>query len=99
MIDRESLREAIQTCFGEKNPNANTCIKLAAYCVILDRMERNKTDQAEVMFSGSGSEFMTAFMSGDPERALSIMDEMMDTLQIVNPKIYENTIRKLGGRE
>lgn len=98
MINKENLQEAITTCFEEKNPNAYTCIKLAAYCIILDRI--SKKDQADVMFSesGSGSEFTKAFISCDSEQALSILDEMMDTLQIVNPRIYENTIRRLRGR-
>ena len=34
MITETDLLEAIAECQGERNPNANTCIKLAAYYTI-----------------------------------------------------------------
>lgn len=34
MITEHDLIEAIAECQGERNPNANTCIKLAAYLTI-----------------------------------------------------------------
>lgn len=38
MIRLEDLEEAIAECQGERNPNAQTCIKLAAYLTIRDSM-------------------------------------------------------------
>lgn len=34
MITENDLQEAIAECQGQRNPNANTCIKLAAYYTI-----------------------------------------------------------------
>lgn len=39
MITIQDLQAAIAECQGERNPNANTCIKLAAYYTILNQME------------------------------------------------------------
>lgn len=39
MITIPDLQAAIAECQGERNPNANTCIKLAAYYTILNQME------------------------------------------------------------
>ena len=36
MITEQDLLEAIAECQGQRNPNANTCIKLAAYYIILE---------------------------------------------------------------
>lgn len=44
MITENDLREAIAECEGQRNPTANTCIKLASFYTIQDRMfpkERN----------------------------------------------------------
>lgn len=42
-----------------------------------------------------GSDFLQAVSGKDPASAWSVMDELMDTLQVVNPRAYESVIRKL----
>ena len=39
MITEKDLMEAIAECQGQRNPNANTCIKLAAYYTILNNLQ------------------------------------------------------------
>lgn len=38
MITEQDLQAAIAECQGERNPNANTCIKLAAFYTIREHM-------------------------------------------------------------
>ena len=38
MITEKDLQEAIAECEGARNPNANTCIKLAAFYTIRQHM-------------------------------------------------------------
>lgn len=38
MITEQDLQEAIAECQGERNPNANTCIKLAAFYTIRNEL-------------------------------------------------------------
>ena len=38
MITEQDLQEAIAECQGERNPNANTCIKLAAFYTIKEHL-------------------------------------------------------------
>lgn len=38
MISKDDLLSAIAECQGERNPNANTCYKLAAYYALKDRL-------------------------------------------------------------
>ena len=46
MITLHDLDEAIAECQGERNPNANTCIKLAAFYTIRNEMFPNTTPEA-----------------------------------------------------
>ena len=46
MITLHDLDEAIAECQGERNPNANTCIKLAAYYTIRKEMFPDTTPEA-----------------------------------------------------
>lgn len=48
MIRIEDLQEAIAECEGQRNPNANTCLKLASLYTILDHKQtKEKTEQKE----------------------------------------------------
>lgn len=38
MITEHDLKEAIAECEGQRNPSANTCLKLAAFYTIKDKM-------------------------------------------------------------
>ena len=110
MIKKEYLLEAIAECQGERNPNANTCIKLAAYYTILDNIDNKKEDylpqvpQATYSFASNvsdighigESDFLTKIEGKNTEEILLIMDELMTTLQIVNPRLYEGVMRKMS---
>ena len=41
MITKQDLDEAIAECQGTRYPNANTCVKLAAYYIISDHLTEN----------------------------------------------------------
>ena len=51
MITEKDLQEAIAECQGQRNPNASTCMKLAAFLIILKEMFgeslQNETVQIE----------------------------------------------------
>lgn len=103
MISERDLQEAIADCHGVKNPNANTCLKLAAYYTIMDHIN----DEPSYSYStepprrssttySSGSEFGETIRGKDINDVLSIMDELMDTLSIVNPRLYNGVLAKLN---
>lgn len=41
------------------------------------------------------SEFLSAVAGKDPSAAWSIMDEHMDALRMMNPRVYQGVLRKL----
>lgn len=93
MITRKDLLEAIEKCQGQKNPNANTCIKLAAYYTILDH-----TPESEFNYSYASeplSEFIEITKGKNSDGILSVMDKLMDELQRVNPKLYYATMERI----
>jgi len=42
------------------------------------------------------SDFLQAVAGKDPSSAWLVMDELMDTLRVVNPRAYESVMRKLA---
>ena len=112
MITERDLKEAIAECEGTKNPNANTCIKLAAYYTILDNlygMEQKNVDfsprymqRAYSMSDGEDFSYLTDSELSDFVRTkgiakcFSVIDDLFNTLYVVNPKLYDSVLRKLA---
>ena len=102
MIKEDELRDAIAECQGQRNPNANTCIKLASYLTILDHMENKpvmqysySTNTENTIQWNSRSEFANAVYGRDISEIMAIMDELMTTLQVINPRLYDGVMRQL----
>lgn len=103
MIKEEDLQEAIAECQGVRNPNANTCLKLASYYTILDHTKEEEKPAAysyapapdQVDFSFSDSEFARMVDGRPAEDMWRLMDELMSTLQVINPRLYNGVMRKI----
>lgn len=107
MILEQDLREAIAECQGKRNPDANTCIKLAAYFTILQNMYPEQKPEpafyqmasginpAQVIEYDSGTEFAKAINGRDPSEIIPVIDELMSTLQVLHPRLYDGVLNKL----
>lgn len=105
MITEKDLQEAIAECQGVRNPNANTCVKLASYYTILDHVAGTPADPVPTYSFDSGfentirhlgdTEFLSEIDGRDTDRVLLLMDELMDTLKVISPRLYNGVMRKL----
>ena len=102
MIKKEDLLEAIAECQGQRNPNANTCYKLASYYTILDHFDEDKVEELPQysfapppVFYESDTEFGRRIQNLDTYEVLAVMDELMETLSVINPRLYNGVMRKL----
>ena len=94
LITRKDLLDAINKCQGQKNPNANTCIKLAAYLVILDHTPED-SDSRLYASNPSNSEFMRILSDKRMDEVIVVMDDLMEELQATAPKLYYETMERL----
>lgn len=98
MIRLDDLEEAISECQGQRNPNADTCIKLAAYLTIKRELYGAPIQSfaaPEEVTLNSGTEFAEAVEGLSPSAILPVMDELMTTLQVVNPRLYAAVMRQI----
>lgn len=103
MITEKDLQEAIAECQGTRNPNASTCIKLAAFLTIQREMfgsvEREMPaysfDIGDAVGYYSDTEFGELIAGRKPDEMWAIMDELMSTLQVVEPRLYNAVLRKI----
>ena len=102
MITEADLTQAIAECQGERSPNANTCVKLAAYYTIKEHMYGQKeligesrSESPELREVISSTEFARAIRGKDIEEVLAVMDDLMTALQALSPRLYRLTMKKL----
>ncbi len=111
MITKQDLLEAIAECQGTRSPNANTAIKLAAFYTILDHLndstvnkEETQSEQislANYSFAGdtviyNGTSDFAKIINGKSQADVwPIIDELMSTVQVMNPRLYNGVIKKL----
>ena len=108
MITERDLQQAIAECQGERHPNANTCIKLAAYFTIYDHLYPKKAELTEeipqTIFQAVDEDTIGDYGDTDFYRAIKgrkaadiwpVMNELMETIQVINPRLYDGVMRQL----
>ena len=110
MILKQDLLDAIAET--EKRPNDyHKCEKLATFYTLLSHLYPEIDTQPAVMggmsFDGpptpravvgcfGESEFLQAMSGKDEREAWELMDELMQTLAILNPRLCDSVMRKLN---
>lgn len=106
MITEHDLQEAIAECEGQRNPSASTCLKLAAFYTIKDKMypalqEDEKMKIPQYSYQGPvddiepRTEFLQMIDHLSPAAYLPIMDELMSTVRALIPNLYDGVMRRL----
>lgn len=105
MITEHDLNAAIAECQGKRNPDANTCIKLAAFYTIKRELYGEEKEAVQYSYAPASiqntiqidgdSEFARAIDGRDQRDIMPILDELMSTLQIIQPRLYNAVMDKL----
>lgn len=106
MITKQDLEEAIAECQGQRNPTANTCLKLAAFYTIRKELFGEEKEVGQLysyapppsvkMLEDYGeSEFLQAVQGKSLDSVMQIMDELMESMQVLQPRIYDSVMRKV----
>lgn len=91
MITERELIEAIREC--EEEPPSFTSIKKLANLFIVYNQLYGKAEPIKTEKSG---EFWNAVNGKNAEKVLAIMAELMETLEVLYPKVYGSIIKKLS---
>jgi hypothetical protein len=108
MITEKDLQDAIAECQGERKPNASTCIKLAAFFTIYDHLYPKqaeltqevpqaifRTVDDEIIADYGDTEFYKTIRGRKAAEVWDVMNELMDTLKVINPRLYDGVMRQL----
>ena len=105
MLDRKEIDlEIARLEYGESSYPAYA--KLATLYTIKNQMDQGKRPETEPVSYAAApepaytgrygeSEFLREIEGRDQEDVFHIMDDLMDTLQVANPRVYNGVMRKI----
>ena len=85
---RYVLLAALYTCRNYMQGNVGAVPQNSAYSEMVPAQE--------TLGKYGDSDFLRAVEGKDPGKAWSVMDELMDTLSVVNQRAYESVMRNIG---
>lgn len=94
MIDLDEVSRTIAE-LETRGTTYATCEKLAILYAVRDHFEKETlTGTGSKIYTG-GSEFLRAVSCKNNDSVWSVMDELMESLRLVQPKVYDGVMRKL----
>ena len=94
MISRTEIENAIREYEAAPN-NYSNCEKLATFYTLYDHMYGAEPKGEEVVAYQGKSEFADTVNGKSPAHAWAVMDEVMDAISVLNPKLYRGALEKL----
>ncbi len=106
MISKRDLEEAIQEC--ESLPATyQSCAKLATFYNVYDHLysEQNRSAEQQrendiaaqtVIYNPGDSEFCRLTNGKDAAKVWNIIEELIQTIELVNPRLHTAVMMKLG---
>ena len=94
MISRDELDKTILELEMRDTTFAN-CSKLADLYVVRDHITGQQTAQPTPLSVDPSSEFLQAVDGKDSVAVFAIMDDLMDTIRVTEPRAYDSVMRKI----
>lgn len=98
MISKEEIDRTILE-LEEKDTTFATCERLAWLYVVRDHLSGMMLARPVLLQAGAESEFLQAACGKDSEKVWAVMDDLMSTLRVVNPRAYESVMRRIHAIE
>jgi hypothetical protein len=102
MITERELLQAIRECEAEPI-TASKVSKLADFYIVYDHLfcepvdngYSYKNETVETIKISGGTDFLQAVNNKDCEKVMNVIDELMDTIEVLHPRIYDSVIQKI----
>ena len=95
MLSLDTINSDILELETQHDTTWSTCQRLAWLYVVRDHITGQAQKQPVPLEVSGDSDFLRAVSNVDPTRAWEVMDELMDSLKVVNERVYNSVMRKL----
>lgn len=94
MINPEELDKEILMLEKKDTTYAN-CERLAWLYVVRDHITGQQTAQPTPLSVNPSSDFLRAVDGKDSVAVFAVMDDLMDTIRVTEPRAYDSVMRKI----
>ena len=101
MISKRELEGAIDDIERKPNCNFDDCQKLAVYYTLYNELYGQPIQQKavpieeEIVHAISESEFMKSIDGKQAAKIWKVMDELLESVRLINDRLYSSVIRKV----
>lgn len=103
MLTKSELLRAIDE-LEDAAPTFENCQKMATFYTLLNALYRSRDEEPkqisgpeEVISYHGDSEFLQSVEGIPADEVWAIMDELMEAIQVLQPKLYSSTLRRIRG--
>lgn len=104
MLTKSELLNAIEE-LEDASPTFQNCQKMATFYTLLNAIYRSggevtpqvESVREEVIADHGDSDFLRMINGMESHEAWLIMDELMDTIHILQPRLYDSVMRRVRG--
>lgn len=100
MIDFDEIEKAIQE-HEQMRTSLQVCERLACLYIVRDHLskknnyEKDDGQTSERNIDVAESEFGKLIRSKSQERVMAVIEELMQTIEVINPRLYAGTIQRI----
>lgn len=94
MINPDKVNEEI-LMLERKDTTYATCERLAWLYIVRDHITTQQAHQPTPLDISGDSEFLQAVDGKDSVAVWDIMDDLMDTIKVTAPKVYDRILRRV----
>lgn len=94
MVSLEKVEQDILET-ERRDTSMATCERLSILYIVRDHLRGYNTSPEAVMQLNGSSEFMQAVNGKNPESIMPIIDELMDAIQALHPRMYDRVLEKI----
>ena len=94
MINLDEVQKDIMS-LKKMDTSYAACERLAWLILVRDELLKDKQSEVIPLNLQETSEFLTAINGKDTAAVFAIVDDLMDTLRVVNPRVYSSVLEKV----
>lgn len=96
MLSLDTINSDILELETQHDTTWSTCQRLAWLYVVRDHITGQTQKQPVPLEVSGDSDFLRAVDGRDSVKAWAIMDELMETIKILQPRVYDSVLRRLA---